>query len=579
MRCLLRTVNRRRKGVVVYQDRELSGDPLSIGRAAGQDLYLPDLRVALHHANIVSSGADKFLIQSTVPSGIRHNEKTVQSALLEVGDRIGIGNCQITVAPAGGGYDLVLEVKHGTQDNDLERAPLSPGGNRAPARLSLRTWAWLLFGSILVLFLVVPIAGFTIPALGNFLRSIAPPISDSAWDPGSLNRGHRFFGDDCNACHRSAFFSVRNDACLACHKSAPHHVDIQAFPLPSLTEGRCASCHKEHHGAEWFVRQDEDLCLDCHEEIKSVAEDSKLLDVPGNVGEGHPELRATLITHAAGKEQSKRVSLDRKAELKERSNLYFPHKTHLDRQGIISPDGEVVLSCASCHAPDPGGRRMAPIHFEEHCHRCHKLTFEFDDPRREVPHGNAPAVLEALKSYYALRTLEGAYLESDAAASPPSRQRPDERASTMLRREAMDRAASQAEVVGKELFEYRACATCHQIHAVAEPFTRWEIKPVRIAEAWFPKARFDHEQHKTIACKNCHAAARSEESEDVLVPGIQKCETCHGGLGAESRVESTCVSCHGFHVSKKYAMDGTVIRATAEKRRNRRESTPPPRDF
>ena len=108
---------------------------------------------------------------------------------------------------------------------------------------------------------------------------------------------------------------------------------------------------------------------------------------PATSVEGHPELRATLITHAAGKEQSKRVSLDRKAEFKERSNLYFPHKTHLDRQGIISPDGEVVLSCASCHVPDPGGRRMAPIRFEEHCHRCHKLTFEFDDPRREVPHG------------------------------------------------------------------------------------------------------------------------------------------------------------------------------------------------
>ena len=186
MRCLLRAVNRRRKGVVVYQDRELSGDALSIGRAAGQDLYLPDdLRVALHHAKIVSSGADKLLIQSTVPSGIRHNEKTVQSALLEVGDRIGIGNYQIKVAPTGDGYDLVLEVERSAQDNVLEQALLSSGANKASARFGLRTWACL-FGSILLLFLVVPIAGFTIPALGNLLRSIAPAMSDSVWDPGNL---------------------------------------------------------------------------------------------------------------------------------------------------------------------------------------------------------------------------------------------------------------------------------------------------------------------------------------------------------------------------------------------------------
>jgi len=50
--------------------------------------------------------------------------------------------------------------------------------------------------------------------------------------------------------------------------------------------------------------------------------------------------------------------------------------------------------------------------------------------------------------------------------------------------------------------------------------------------------------------------ADSEKSEDVLIAGIATCRECHGDPGAKDRVQSTCISCHGFHVSPRFAMDG-----------------------
>ncbi len=50
--------------------------------------------------------------------------------------------------------------------------------------------------------------------------------------------------------------------------------------------------------------------------------------------------------------------------------------------------------------------------------------------------------------------------------------------------------------------------------------------------------------------------ADSEQSEDVLITGIATCRECHGDPGAKDRVQSTCISCHGFHLSPRFAMDG-----------------------
>lgn len=580
MRFLLRVVNRRSHGVVSHRDREGEGAELSVGRATDQDLHLPDLRVALHHATVVPQGAGRFLIQAAVPSGVRHNGEVVQSAPLVTGDRIGIGDYQLTVLAPANPYDLVLEVEQvrAARGKALEQELLTRSGRKAErsTRFGIRAWSWTLFLSIFTLFFLLPIGGFTLPKFGEYLRTLVPSVSDAAWNSGELTAGHRYFSSDCNTCHQRAFRSVRNSACLACHKDQPHHVDLAVQALPRLTESRCASCHREHNGARALIQSNDRPCLDCHRRIEEIAAKFKVAEVSGSFADGHPEFRATLVTAATdGAPVKHRVRMDRPEALKERSNLYFPHQLHLDRYGLLvrerrggrSTEGKVVLSCASCHRPEPGGGRMAPIRFEQHCHRCHQLNFEMDDPEREVPHGNVRAVLKALKGYYALRTLEQAYPEPSAVEAP-QRQRPGRESDVPVRREGIARASDQAQQVTRELFQFQACAKCHKVDLKeSRASVGVDIAPVRIAQSWFPGARFNHGKHQTVVCGHCHRAARSEESEDVLVEGIDTCRECHGGPKSKGKVASTCISCHAFHVSEKFAMDGTRRETSPEVRR------------
>ena len=61
-------------------------------------------------------------------------------------------------------------------------------------------------------------------------------------------------------------------------------------------------------------------------------------------------------------------------------------------------------------------------------------------------------------------------------------------------------------------------------------------------------ARFDHAKHVTVECNDCHTNARdSHASSEVLIPGIDRCITCHGAETATFKAQSTCASCHVFH--------------------------------
>ncbi len=566
MRCLLRAAVRRSRGVVSYEDRTFEGEHLTIGRATDRDLYLPDLRVALHHARIGPAGPGRFAIHSEVPSGIHHNGDSVPSAFLAVGDEVGIGDHRITVRPPEGGYDLVLEVAQVRADpgSEVQKrvASASGSGPGQRRRLGVRGWSWILSFAILLLFFVVPLVGRQSEAVQKFLHGFLPGASDHAWSTGDLTGGHRYFGADCNTCHERAFVSVRAGACTECHEDQPHHFDAERLKVTALRDTQCLACHKEHGGAAALTRQDEGLCLDCHRDMKATAADSKLLDIEGGFADEHPEFRATFVTYADGKDRSERIDMSRPEALKERSRLVFPHKTHLDKTGVQGPEGKVVLECASCHVPEPGGKLMAPIRFETHCHDCHKLTFEIDDPERELPHGHVGRVVQGLEAYYGLRTLERADIDS-GEPDILARRRPGHQGAPVERSEGMQRARERARQAGKELFEYRACATCHEVEETVQSAFGWDVVPVRVARTWFPKARFDHGRHATVDCADCHKVAGSgkkvedsEKSEDVLITGIATCRECHGDPGTAERVPSTCISCHGFHISPTFAMDG-----------------------
>jgi predicted CXXCH cytochrome family protein len=572
MRCLLRYVNRRGKNEGSHRDKEFNGGQLSIGRATDQDIQLSGLRVGLRHASISVTSGGQFRIQARGNSPVQLNDEMVQSALLQVGDRVRIGHHQLTLLQPSPGYELEIAIEqvHSARGTELQQELLARAQRAVepPRWFNMRIWSWGLLLGILVMFLVAPLVGFSIPSVNQVLRGMLPFMSDRVWNSGALAKGHQFFGEDCNACHQAAFTSVRNEVCLECHQDQPHHADLKTFEVPALEEGRCASCHKEHNGDQAFATVNQGLCLDCHQDIKDVASKSELRDVDKRFPEGHPQFRATLITHRDGKDQSNRIELNAKKAPKELSNLDFSHKIHLDKQGLLSPEGKApggkeVLTCASCHTPEPGGQRMQPVRFEEQCHRCHLLTFDTDnDPatdrdeaKLEVPHGNRLAVLHFLESYYAMRALEGGYPSISAPEVVQRRRRPGKKLTEAERSEALEWARNITQDVGAELFEYRACNLCHTVTMNGPSVKEWAITPVRVARQWFPKARFDHGKHKAVEdnCDQCHKQAHdSKESEDILLGGKEDCEECHAYPETKHALESTCTTCHGFHVSEKH---------------------------
>jgi len=57
-------------------------------------------------------------------------------------------------------------------------------------------------------------------------------------------------------------------------------------------------------------------------------------------------------------------------------------------------------------------------------------------------------------------------------------------------------------------------------------------------------ARFNHAQHVSMSCLQCHAANRSEKSSDVIMPSKQSCTECHSPKGG---VRFDCSACHVYH--------------------------------
>jgi predicted CXXCH cytochrome family protein len=379
-----------------------------------------------------------------------------------------------------------------------------------------------------------------------------PPIDaldfvSLSWNPGELSNPHRFFAQNCSTCHRGAFARVPDTACVTCHADVGNHLEANVDlgrSREDLAATRCAECHEEHRGLGAMVIRADALCTDCHASLETSAPKAGVRNVT-RYPTGHPQFRATVVADAA-KPSFARMTLGGDPKPVDRSNLVFSHAAHLIETGFLTPSGRKVMSCADCHVSDPGGQGFQAITFERQCHACHDLKFDADLPWREVPHGDAAGVKNAVQDFYARAALEGGVLDPDA----PSLVRrpvgaPLPAASESERRDALAWAAQRANTAMGIIFdEKRGCAYCHVTDRSNGAFT---VAPVVLRTRFLPHAQFDHSKHTALDCAQCHDSRHSEKSGDVLLPGIEACTTCHGSERASLKTRSTCTSCHLFH--------------------------------
>lgn len=571
MQTLLRHIHKDRKGREELDERVLAESVITVGHGSDQAIQLRDPAVAQRHLELRPASRGRFRYRTVGGAEPVVDGKARRSGVLELGDRLELGEQVIAVGAPEAGFDAVLELvtverRQGVGAATHHRIDLAQTG------LGLRRPAWIGLAAVLLLFLGVPLVGYFWPEVGDELRQNPVLPSDHVWSSGPLASVHHTpeIGLDCQACHQKLFERAPDAGCLDCHADVTGHVDRSVVSVPTLDDTRCSTCHREHLEPSRLVRSDAALCVECHEapgEFAQALGGHPLPDPVAGFSEAdHPQFQLALLRfEPAGDWRMERVPHST-AGVAESSNLKFPHDLHLDPSKVESLTTGEALECASCHALGSDGEHFETLSMEAACQDCHSLSFDDDFPRKQLPHGDVESVLVALEEHY-IRKYADPELRSGPAERGrrrPGRSRSEESCEgTALecgRRQALQEANNQ--------FSRSGCVTCHEVGTEpSRPYLeRWTVQPVRLVDDWYPFAGFDHEVHLTrsrarmddeAACSSCHAAGTSARSEDVLIPGLDNCLQCHGPSSAgETTVALSCRGCHDFHLPFRNAMRG-----------------------
>jgi predicted CXXCH cytochrome family protein len=532
-----------------YVSKEVlvESDTLLIGRGTNQHILLPDPRVALEHAKL-STHADGCKINTASGKDVLFNGLMVKNCVIAAGDVIEISGHKITLLAGEKGCDFVVQVK-------LSTAKQEPLQNRYRVKftdlnLYNRTWSWFLFLLVLIACLVLPLSG------------------------------------DCSQCHKKAFEPTNNQACLTCHNSIQQHVAKMNVTPDFVPLSQCSSCHKEHNSKETLSDYSQQFCVTCHKKTSQDKVNNVEYGSATDFEHHHPAFSVTMLKPVLEYKKTKAWSRQRqllnRPEIVEQSNLNFSHQLHMAPEGIQSATGEVKLACINCHEPALNGLEMKPISMEKNCQSCHQLTFDPDDPKRVVPHGSPTEVVLMMREYYAFRFIyqnlkndvDKSAVKAGELFTVRNARRPgrDERlrknfeqslnsqtfaaieklTKQTVRTEALVWAESRANQAANDIFERQACNICHVVTKDDTEQVPWQVEPVVLTQKWLPKADFTHGGHKTMACVDCHQADNSDLSSDVLIPDIENCQQCHGGLESKNLIPNTCIDCHDFHQAKDH---------------------------
>jgi hypothetical protein len=392
-----------------------------------------------------------------------------------------------------------------------------------------------------------------------WLAGAALTRNDRVYSSGKMSAGHAVLAARCSECHikeAGSFSAKANDqACRSCHDGPIHHANQIFTP-------NCASCHTEHRGHKLLSATADANCTQCHASLRTAGAPTQFVNHIEGFGAAHPEF-AALRPGAV-----------------DPGTIKLNHAAHLKAK-LLGPNGPVQLDCDDCHRTaassaawrfglaqpatnvmpgkfDPPSRvsaraYMIPPTYANNCTACH--TLQFDKRFQEsVPH-DAPEIVHAFiiqkfQQYIATHPAELRVAGAD-------RNLPQQPLPPPVRVLTPPEWVAERVADSEQLLWRKTCKQCHsftfsvgaQLPAVAKS---------NITPRWFPHAVFNHQDHQFLKCLQCHAAAaKSQETADILLPGIQNCERCHQS-GQES-AESRCFECHTYHDwSKEKSVKGML---------------------
>ncbi len=579
------------RGEIREKILDVPGDVLHIGRGALNELHLEDLTISLNHAEVRRDEQGSYILRD-ISQGqtIYLNRAPVKEAVLQPGDIIQIENYSVSVSQTMPGGPLVLSVEEGPASSTEPSLALMP-------KLLLSSGRWTKWRLAAVLILVLSVGSILAGVLGH----------GTAFMPGDVSLKHSKFASQCEVCHASikpVWSYVDNTACQACHRSdilpPSHFKQDVALSTPPL----CASCHLEHKGQKVLADVSDRKCVQCHADLKAKGQSVPDIKSVHNFSTDHPEFAVTQRRPSPDTGVI-RVRLDDKERLKDDGRLKLNHALHLTLgDKYLEAQNRGPLICSDCHHIDDEGRFMRPVSFQRDCFSCHTNEIDLAPilPGQRVTHGRQ---IDALRQQL-LEVFSSAYLQThpEEEKKPeqlrwiPGRRLPGQPPTPHERYVVDGRTEAEKILLSPKV---KKCLKCHVKESIAqgagmvadgvsapsssvEPNTAQDpstpvndraqgvsshagtdempisrIAKVNVPVRWLPYNHFDHQAHAAIPeikakgqgnwCIPCHEnAAKSVRSEDVLLPSISLCRTCHFEPGG---AQASCRSCHEFHVPQK----------------------------
>ena len=314
MKFIIRKIRRRPNGQVLAKDQEVEKAVLTVGRSTECDIYLPDLRVSLDHAQIDTTGSSFRVsalgerpIKADGKFGNRFTFSRKQTAEVEIGPYLlQIFNDEDSEAIVVA-FERVEEETPALQSKDEEA--IFSLKSAVPGK---RPTSWVVLLFILGLFLAVPVYWFYTDKPAKIL-GYQP---DDPWLTGTVSSVHANIAGDCKTCHQEAFVSSTDDVCLDCHENTRNHAEVPELrtaraPLSpgqtilrsvatvfQLPQERCTSCHMEHNGPEAMILSKQFICTDCHVDMDERLTDTTYINVSDFSGDKHPNFRPSVCDPA-----------------------------------------------------------------------------------------------------------------------------------------------------------------------------------------------------------------------------------------------------------------------------------------
>ena len=595
MDVLLRTVRQGTRGTPDIIDASVTVDVVRVGSAADATIQLLGRDIAATHA-VVERSAKGFRVVCRRGHRVTFKGALVSTAEVVGGDEIRVGGHSLTFRDPPAGFDTLIEIRPDPNvvGAEFEAAFLT---DLDRTWMSKRSGSWVLAILVLVAFFAIP---FALIGHHGTVVPVAVP-SDALWTSGPLSAAHAHAtGNDCGACHRQLFAHVRDQECTTCHKNIHEHVSPAHLALTQLGKPqRCGECHGEHdERAARLIVDDDRLCVGCHGAADRKFGSLKVDTASGFAPHEHPAFRVVLqrlagsdsAGDAAGGPDRVMTAPDlagaqwvftsprRLAGAREESNLKFSHAQHLDPAKVSSSSGAGGLGCSDCHHPSADGEHFQPISMQASCSSCHQLNFDPAAPDRQLPHGKPADAILLIEDYFARKFSDPLPVKAQKTQRrlpdldrDPSRAGVVETCTGSSVQCARQRALAEIE----NQFTGRGCVSCHWVKdtRAADVHERFQVVPVRLATDYFPDVHFNHRVHQLqgkltgdAACESCHAARKSSDAHDLLIPDVDNCLQCHrdrrsaggviprtvqspmlNGPDEQKVVSLQCISCHLYH--------------------------------